>query len=36
MGLKGADSLIASEEVRLSCYCVEERSIDLVFGQTSA
>lgn len=30
------DSLGASEEVRLSCYCVEESSVDLVFGQTRA
>lgn len=28
--------LIASEEVSVSCYCVEERSVDLVFGKASA
>lgn len=30
------DSLGASEVVSLSCYCVEESSIDLVFGETGA
>lgn len=30
------DSLSASEEVRLSCWCVKESSIDFVFGETSA
>lgn len=30
------DSLVSSEEVRLSCYRVEERGVDLVFGKTRA
>lgn len=30
-----SDLLSASEEVRLSCWCVEESSVNLVFGQTS-
>lgn len=30
------DSLIASEEVSVSCYCVEKSSVDLVFGETAA
>ncbi len=30
------DSLGPSEKVRLSRWCVEESSIDLVFGQTGA
>lgn len=32
---KRTDSLSASEEVRLSCRCVEKSSVELVFRQTS-
>lgn len=35
-GVLWRDSLVSSEEVRLPRYCVEERSIDLVFGKACA
>lgn len=36
IGAVNPDSLIASEEVSVSCYCVEKSSVDLVFGEAGA